>query len=69
MSQATHYSYTAAHVASAVDEIKATLFRGITREAIPKVLVVAGFQGSGKPGCWKKTCCRPIVTRTMFACT
>lgn len=55
MSQAAHYSYTAAHVASAVDEIKATLFRGITREAIPKVLVIAGLQGSGKTWLLEKT--------------
>jgi len=48
MSDAPRYTYTAEHVTAAFTEIKATLFNGITAEATPKILVVAGLQGSGK---------------------
>ncbi|MCP1518497.1 hypothetical protein J2Y74_002807 [Pseudomonas migulae] len=48
MSAAPNYTYTQEQVTAAFDEIKATLFSGITAEATPKMLVVAGLQGSGK---------------------
>jgi hypothetical protein len=48
MSVAPKYTYTPEQVIAAFDEITATLFSGITAEATPKILVVAGLQGSGK---------------------
>ncbi|EJM78861.1 MULTISPECIES: zeta toxin family protein [unclassified Pseudomonas] len=48
MSAAPNYTYTQEQVTAAFDEIKATLFTGITAEATPKMLIVAGLQGSGK---------------------
>lgn len=48
MSDTPKYEYTAAHVTAAFNEIKSTLFEGITAEDVPKMLVVAGLQGSGK---------------------
>jgi hypothetical protein len=48
MSAAPNYTYTQEQVTAAFDEIKATLFSGITAEATPKMLIVAGLQGSGK---------------------
>ncbi|KAA0987157.1 zeta toxin family protein [Pseudomonas sp. ANT_J28] len=48
MSAAPKYTYTPEQVTTAFNEIKASLFSGITAEAIPKMLVVAGLQGSGK---------------------
>ncbi|MHC8299906.1 zeta toxin family protein [Pseudomonas sp. ZS1P83] len=48
MSAAPKYTYTPEQVIAVFDEIKARLFCGITVEAIPKMLVVAGLQGSGK---------------------
>ncbi|MVV47981.1 Zeta toxin [Pseudomonas sp. PB120] len=48
MPQASEYAYTQAQVTTAFNEIKATLFSGVTAETIPKVLMVAGLQGSGK---------------------
>jgi len=48
MSDTPKYEYTAAHVTAAFEEIKPALFKDITVEAIPKMLVVAGLQGSGK---------------------
>lgn len=55
MSVAPKYTYTPEQVTAAFDEIKATLFSGITAEAIPKILVVAGLQGSGKTYLLEKT--------------
>ena len=43
-----NYTYTPEQVTAAFDEIKATLFSGINAEATPKILIVAGLQGSGK---------------------
>ncbi|WP_223569613.1 zeta toxin family protein [Pseudomonas sp. BF-R-26] len=43
-----NYTYTPEQVTAAFTEITATLFTGITTEATPKMLVVAGLQGSGK---------------------
>ena len=48
MSVAPNYAYTPEQVTAAFNEIKATLFRGITAQATPKILIVAGLQGSGK---------------------
>ncbi|MHC8394844.1 zeta toxin family protein [Pseudomonas sp. LB3P93] len=48
MSSAPNYAYTPEQVTAAFNEIKTTLFRGITAEVTPKILVVAGLQGSGK---------------------
>ncbi|MCS3840730.1 hypothetical protein HNR03_005358 [Pseudomonas sp. JAI111] len=48
MSVTPSYTYTPEQVTAAFNEIKATLFRGITAEQTPKILVVAGLQGSGK---------------------
>lgn len=48
MSVAPKYSYTPEQVTTAFNEIKTTLFRGITAQTTPKMLVVAGLQGSGK---------------------
>jgi hypothetical protein len=48
MSSAPNYTYTPEQVTAAFTEITATLFSGITAEAIPKMLIVAGLQGSGK---------------------
>ncbi|KJZ64131.1 zeta toxin family protein [Pseudomonas fluorescens] len=48
MSVAPKYTYTPEQVTTAFNEIKATLFSGITAEATPKILIVAGLQGSGK---------------------
>jgi len=48
MSLTPQYVYTQEQVTAAFNEIKATLFRGITAQATPKVLIVAGLQGSGK---------------------
>jgi hypothetical protein len=48
MSAASIYEYTDEQVTTVFNQIKATLFRGITAQAAPKMLVVAGLQGSGK---------------------
>ncbi|SFB51050.1 Zeta toxin [Pseudomonas sp. NFIX10] len=48
MPQAPSYAHTPEQVTAAVTEISATLFNGITAEAIPKMLITAGSQGSGK---------------------
>jgi hypothetical protein len=48
MSVAPQYTYTSEQVDAAFNEIETTLFSGITAEATPKILVVAGLQGSGK---------------------
>lgn len=48
MSVTPKYSYTTQDVAAAFDEIRKKLFCGITAEITPKMLVVAGLQGSGK---------------------
>ena len=48
MSVAPTYAYTPEQVTAAFNEIKTTLFRGITAQATPKILIVAGLQGSGK---------------------
>ncbi|MDI1332837.1 MULTISPECIES: zeta toxin family protein [Pseudomonas] len=48
MSSAPNYTYTTEQVSAAFNAIKTTLFRGITAEETPKILVVAGLQGSGK---------------------
>lgn len=55
MSEASKYTYTSAEVTEAYDEIKVTLFNGITAEATPKILVVAGLQASGKTYLLEKT--------------
>jgi hypothetical protein len=55
MSVTPQYAYTPEQVTAAFNEIKATLFRGITAQAIPKVLIVAGLQGSGKTYLLEKT--------------
>ncbi|MHC8366795.1 zeta toxin family protein [Pseudomonas sp. ZT5P21] len=55
MSEAQVYAYTSEHVTAAFDEIEATLFNGITAEATPKILVVAGLQASGKTYLLEKT--------------
>ncbi|OYQ29965.1 Zeta toxin [Pseudomonas mandelii] len=48
MCSAPNYIYTPEQVTAAFNVIKTTLFRGITAEETPKILVVAGLQGSGK---------------------
>ncbi|MCP1445585.1 hypothetical protein J3D54_004717 [Pseudomonas sp. GGS8] len=48
MSVAPKYPHTTQDVTAAFEEIKKKLLCGITAEAIPKMLVVAGLQGSGK---------------------
>ncbi|MGV8890253.1 MAG: zeta toxin family protein [Pseudomonas sp.] len=48
MSAAPKYTYTPEQVTAAFDEINSTLFFGLAAETIPKMLVVAGLQGSGK---------------------
>lgn len=48
MSQAPTYTYTAEQLTTAYTEITATLFTNITAETLPKMLIVAGLQGSGK---------------------
>ncbi|AWM92191.1 Zeta toxin [Pseudomonas sp. 31-12] len=48
MSAAPNYAYTSEQVTAAFNEIKTELFRGKTAEVTPKILVVAGLQGSGK---------------------
>lgn len=48
MSEAPYYTYTPDQVTAAYEEIEAKLFDGITVEAIPKILVVAGIEGAGK---------------------
>ncbi|NUU38040.1 zeta toxin family protein [Pseudomonas sp. C2B4] len=48
MSQAPKYTYTDDQVTAAFNEISATLFSGITVEAVPKILFVAGLEASGK---------------------
>lgn len=48
MSPAPLYTYTPEQVTAAFNSIKTTLFSGITAEQTPKILVVAGLQGSGK---------------------
>ncbi|RON24183.1 Zeta toxin [Pseudomonas brassicacearum] len=55
MSVTPQYTYTPEQVTAAFNEIKATLFRGITAQATPKVLIVAGLQGSGKTYLLEKT--------------
>ncbi|RON13200.1 zeta toxin family protein [Pseudomonas frederiksbergensis] len=52
---APNYTYTPDQVTAAFTEITATLFTGITAEAIPKMLIVAGLQGSGKTYLLEKT--------------
>ena len=42
------YPYTPEQVTSAFTEITATLFNGIKAETVPKMLITAGSQGSGK---------------------
>ena len=48
MSEAPKYGYSADDVTKAFDEIFPTLFAGITAETIPKLLITAGVEGSGK---------------------
>ncbi|UVM41537.1 zeta toxin family protein [Pseudomonas sp. B21-017] len=48
MSVAPNYAYTPEQVTAAFTEITTTLFSGITAETLPKMLIVAGVQGSGK---------------------
>ncbi|MCE0463134.1 MULTISPECIES: zeta toxin family protein [Pseudomonas] len=48
MSSTLNYAYTPAQVTAAYDEIIATLLKGITAETVPKMLITAGSQGSGK---------------------
>lgn len=55
MSAAPNYTYTQEQVTAAFDEIKATLFSGITAEATPKMLIAAGLQGQAKRICLKKS--------------
>ncbi|WLG87836.1 zeta toxin family protein [Pseudomonas cucumis] len=45
---APNYAYTPEQVTAAFTEITATLFTGIIAEATPRMLIVAGLQGSGK---------------------
>lgn len=52
---ATKYTHTPDQATAAFDEIKATLFRNITAEDTPKMLVVAGLQASGKTYLLEKT--------------
>jgi len=48
MSEAPNYTYTAEQITAALTEIKTALFKDITADPVPKMLVVAGLQGSGK---------------------
>src|SRR3546814_17444509 len=48
MPHASNYPYTPEQVTTAYTEITATLFNGITAQSVPKMLIVAGSQGSGK---------------------
>lgn len=48
MSEAPEYAHTPADVTAAFNEISTTLFANKTAEAVPKILVTAGLQGSGK---------------------
>lgn len=48
MSHPQSYTYTPAQVTAAYDEIIATLLNGVTTETVPKMLITAGSQGSGK---------------------
>jgi len=48
MNATTAYTYTAADVNTAFNKISATLFAGKTAEAIPRMLITAGLQASGK---------------------
>lgn len=62
MSAAPNYSYTPDQVIEAFDRISPKIFNGITRETTPKILVVAGVQGSGKTYLLEKTLLRPEKT-------
>lgn len=55
MSQTPQYTYTADHVTTAFNEISATLFSDMTTQAIPKILVIAGLESSGKTYLLEKT--------------
>ncbi|MDR6607286.1 zeta toxin family protein [Pseudomonas synxantha] len=55
MSEAPKYTYATADVTKAFDEITATLLAGKTAETIPKLLITAGLQGSGKTYLLEKT--------------
>jgi hypothetical protein len=48
MSQAPKYTYTPADVSQAAEDIGTELFRGKTADAIAKILITAGVEGSGK---------------------
>ncbi|MGF6202106.1 zeta toxin family protein [Pseudomonas laurylsulfatiphila] len=48
MSEAPKYNYSSDDVIKAFDEIHPVLFVGKTAEAIPKLLITAGVEGSGK---------------------
>lgn len=48
MSEAPKYNYSSDDVTNAFDEIFPTLFAGKTAETIPKLLITAGVEGSGK---------------------
>ncbi|MDF9773182.1 zeta toxin family protein [Pseudomonas baetica] len=48
MSEAPKYGYSPDDVTKAFDEIFPTLFAGKTAETIPKLLITAGVEGSGK---------------------
>lgn len=48
MSEAPKYNYSSDDVIKAFDEIFPALFVGKTAEAIPKLLITAGVEGSGK---------------------
>lgn len=69
MSEAPNYTYTAEQITAAFTEIKTALFKDITADPVPKMLVVAGLQGSGKTWLLEKTCWRLIATPTMYGCT
>jgi len=55
MSPTLNYAYTPAQVTAAYDEIIATLLKGITAETVPRMLITAGSQGSGKTYLLEKT--------------
>lgn len=69
MSAAPNYTYTQEQVTAAFDEIKATLFSGITAEATPKMLIAAGLQGSGKTYLLEKVFCLRAAIKTTCAFT
>jgi len=48
MNATTAYTYTAADINTAFNKISATLFAGKTAETIPRMLMTAGVQASGK---------------------